>query len=342
MTRISEIYASDFGNDEKEYIDYLMKLKDIKTLIINSDVELDCEGLCLAGTLIQSDKYLYPIAGGFDIGCGVALYRLVGGFDINLFDKLFNSKRLFGIKRKKYSTENKMSDNKWNQIISSGLNRQWLGEIEEGNHFIEICKGDDDNYYILIHSGVAEYIKMLVLRLFLMLYRKHYGEGDNETNGYVLRINKHDIDAKAYLENCETIRLYAQKNREYIAKKIADNIDIEIEYILDSPHQFITMEDKTIIHANAVQRFALVDNKKTAIILCGKGKQNVVVEGIGEKQFINHGTKLVQREGTKRVYGDIQDILLDVEFKDNLKIKSILTPVISCKKERNIYEYQVF
>ena len=64
--RISPRITFDKNVDEK--IKYLMKQEDISDMIVMDDVESDSTSFSVSGTMLRSEKYLYPTAGDLILG----------------------------------------------------------------------------------------------------------------------------------------------------------------------------------------------------------------------------------------------------------------------------------
>lgn len=123
------------------------------------------------GFTMKMNKYIIPNIVGVDIGCGMLMTELDGVDKINFpeFDKYICNKIPSGFSKhvcdkngnnKPFHRNmieideihgiNKVSDvvgTKFDDVICS------LGTLGGGNHFIEIDKGTNDKYYLVIHSG---------------------------------------------------------------------------------------------------------------------------------------------------------------------------------------------
>ena len=188
----------------------------------------------------------------------------------------------------------------------------YLG-IRIGNHFIEIRKKKgDENLYLIIHSGITEDVKLYFMRKYLLLYKKYLGPlTDTCVNGFELAIN------------------YALVNRKYLAENIAKNLSGEITEIIDSPHDFITIDNDGVTFSHGVQKFTLYNNDVIAYVISGADTANYFVKTISNDQWINHGSSLqtIDYKGNRH-YSDFAELLINQDFMNTIKPIYCLEPII--------------
>ncbi|WP_313134212.1 RtcB family protein [Anaerocolumna sp.] len=313
-----------------------MNQEDIVELIINSDIEADYQSLSLSGTMIRSNKYLYPVGSGFDIGCGLGVFKTNINLDqINIKD-LFNVKSPFGIRRQKYKLYSKKIDT--STEIGKILCEEKLGDIETGNHFIEIrtCEG---NIYIVIHSGISECMKMYFAQHIIKFFKEFNSENLDADNTYAIKIPKNNEKSKSYINEVQITNQFAEDNRKYIAYKIAEKLGGKVISSFDSSHEYIKIDCDDIIHCNGTQEFKDRDGIMLALILSGFERDNYIVEMIGEVDYINHGTVMLKNNiNGERVYSSFEEII-EMEQLRNVKPIYKLSPICGCKKGKSGYEY---
>jgi RNA-splicing ligase RtcB len=147
-----------------------------------------------------------------------------------------------------------------------------LGTLGGGNHFIEIDKDEDNNRWLLIHSGsrilgarTAEYHEVIPLR-----------ETDEESPIKYLR----DNFADDYLADMRLVQFYARMNRLLMAITIAGDFfkqDITKTEYRDSVHNYLDFTDSVIrkgaISAHKDEPVVIPFSMSEGAIL-GRGKGN--------------------------------------------------------------------
>ncbi len=148
----------------------------------------DCHvgyGMPIGGVIACSDVII-PNAVGVDIGCGMVAVET--NLNVDIFTKLADRRIVLnrvkelvptgeGIAHKdlqewdgfdKYLANNNIPDDKW----PSQLDRRNLGTLGGGNHFIELQADENNNVWLMIHSGsrnlgykIASYYHKLALEL---------------------------------------------------------------------------------------------------------------------------------------------------------------------------------
>lgn len=322
-----------------EMLDFLRKQDDIVRIDINSDIEYDQGSFSISGLKIESKKFIYPAALGFDVGCGVGVYRLCGFSDEKLQEMHCTIKSIFGIRRKKTSEELCYEENHLFQF-QKVMNKAYYGEIETGNHFAEILKDKKNNYFLMIHSGISEILREQFEILFINFYRKYVTEDPYGYNGYIVKIPCNSGEGKIFCKICEMANKWAARNRNYIAQKVGECIGCSVEYYLDTSHEYLEFWNESIIHSNGVQKLIDVNGKKLGSIISGNGCNTYLICGKHDNTYINHGTKLKMKTANgDRLYGDVAELMKDPEIRGKIDVINILMPIVNCKKVGGCYEY---
>jgi RNA-splicing ligase RtcB len=128
---------------------------------------------CTIGTTMTIKDKIVPNLVGVDIGCGMETIIINGetkeakAFDPVRLDEIIHSKIPSGmdIRDDEHEFANKIDLNKIRcPVINKGRARKSIGTLGGGNHFIEANRDNENNLYIVIHSGsrhlgkeIAEY-----------------------------------------------------------------------------------------------------------------------------------------------------------------------------------------
>jgi RNA-splicing ligase RtcB len=117
---------------------------------------------CTIGTTMEITDKIVPNLVGVDIGCGMetALLRksskVLKRFDVKKLDKIIKSEIPCGMNIRQVPHELSESIN-LSYLKCPGINiaraKKSIGSLGGGNHFIEVDTDDEDNLYIVVHSG---------------------------------------------------------------------------------------------------------------------------------------------------------------------------------------------
>lgn len=158
MERV-KIFAKTCEEQARKQIDKMANCEAYKNRMIRIMPDVHAGKGCTIGTCISIHDKVVPNTVGVDIGCGMLVVYL-GQIDIDL-DKLdriinekvpcgFNVNNDMGIKGRAWFERTKLSIAKSEERDYIGRS---IGTLGGGNHFIEIDKDDNDNKYLVIHSG---------------------------------------------------------------------------------------------------------------------------------------------------------------------------------------------
>ena len=308
---IAKVYASLIDENTKVQIKELMDQKFIKDLDVRIMADCHAGKGCVIGTTMKVKDKIVPNLVGVDIGCGMLTVKL-GKIDVNLI-------KLDRFIRKKIPNDNDVynEEQKFNVDVTklrcyefiknkSHINKS-MGTLGGGNHFIEIDKDDENNLYLVIHSGsrnlgkqVCEYYSKVAKEEYLKNKEKNYKalvkrykklnkeykieEGLNKLKEKYNSINFDlvPLEGKAfndYMFDMDIAQKFAYENRERMAYKILEFLELNLndfEYF-HTIHNYINMEDKILrkgsISAYENEEILIPINMRDGSILA-KGKSN--------------------------------------------------------------------
>lgn len=187
---------------------------------------------------------------GNDIGCGITAMMIdipSKKFSFDKLDKVIESNIPTGHnnhRRIKELYDHLLYD--LNADVDKELIWKSFRTLGSGNHFIEIDKDSDNNYWIIVHSG-SRYLGNNILEYWLNWCRKY-----NTSEVYELGVlNTPDI-IESYISDCKIARKFADYNRNEIIRTICKKSGIEI------------IEDRII---NTCHNNIIVDNNSGKIII---------------------------------------------------------------------------
>lgn len=271
---------------------------------------------CVIGFTANLGDKVIPNVVGVDIGCGMITCEL-GKVDIN-FDKLDSVIREnipSGLNVHENAPEKFTLFMELN-CYSHLKNMSWLENsmrtLGGGNHFIEIDKDDEDNKYLIVHTGsrnlgkqVADYYQSLAIDringnkaeleqkvkdLIADLKEQHR---ETEISGAIksLRDNFYQPgkmpnelcyltgkDREDYLHDMRLCQIFAHQNRYHIAAEICMKMGWELNYF-ETIHNYIDMETNIIrkgaISTKLGERVLIPINMRDGCIIgIGKGNED--------------------------------------------------------------------
>ncbi|HHX53253.1 MAG TPA: RtcB family protein [Erysipelothrix sp.] len=236
-------------------------------------------GSTIGTTMTITDKVV-PNMVGVDIGCGMLTTQIK--------DKHINFKKLdeiikknvpsgFSIRRKPHPySENisveklKIRDNGKNDK-SLDLNRAHhsIGTLGGGNHFIEVNVDENDNYYLVIHSGSRN----IGLQVALHYQKLAAQQNPSEVKGLEYLEGQ---SLKDYLHDMKIIQEYALLNRKAMAQVIIEEMGWTVIEQFSTIHNYIDIDNmilrKGAVSAQQNEKLLIPLNMRDGSLLCiGKG-----------------------------------------------------------------------
>lgn len=231
------------------------------------------------------NEVIMPGLIGPDIGCGVAVFEVnckCKDLDFNKLDKVIREHIPYGSShydaKKSCQIDNELFARFW--YMGDGeytlkLIKENMGTLGGGNHFIEVDKDSSNNIYLCIHTGSRN--------LGYKTYDKFMREARcPEHIPYELRYIKDD-QVGLYYHAVQACMAFARMNRMTIAKTIAHRMKWDCNPIIDSFHNYISVENingeslfilrKGACSALAGESVVIPINMRDGIII-GKGKGN--------------------------------------------------------------------
>ena len=230
---------------------------------------------CAVGTTMTLSNCVAPGLVGVDIGCGMTVLRVSGKKpEMQKLDKVVHEMipagREIRTKAHRFADQLNLEDMLCFRHIQADKALRSVGSLGGGNHFIELDRGDDGFYWLIIHSGsrhlgaeVADH------------YQKAAFDCCPEGTPYELAYATGDLMA-AYLHDMKIVQDYAELNRQAIAADIMKGMKWNVEDSFSTIHNYIDMEDmilrKGAVSAKQGERLIIPMNMRDGCLLCtGKG-----------------------------------------------------------------------
>ncbi len=262
---------------------------------------------CVIGTTIQLQDRVVPNLVGIDVGCGVFVAKLdVTTVDFAQLDAIIRTYVPSGQDiHKEVSPSRHFVEFEGKQFRASGLKDDYtnlsLGTLGGGNHFIELAKDEDDQHYLLIHTG-SRYVGAKVAnwhqkRAYDNLRREDFTEkiealkqqGRHQEIQSMIQAYKEQtpfvpkdlsyLEGEAfhdYIHDMKIAQQFARMNRWTIAETIAKQMDWHFTDTFDTIHNYIDTETMTLrkgaVRANKGETLVIPMNMRDGSLICiGKG-----------------------------------------------------------------------
>lgn len=263
---------------------------------------------CTIGTTMEIKDKVVPNLVGVDISCGILCIKLKEKeIDFQQLDDIIRKYIPSGMNIRDKAIDSseirKIGLQKLKCINNINMDRaeKSLGSTGGGNHFIEIDIDEEQNLYLVIHSGsrylgkqVAEYYQKIATNDLthntkekIALIEKLKNEGREKEIEYALKVFDkpkipsylaylEGIHLKNYLYDVGIIQKYAHINRKTMANEIITRMGLTVEEEFTTCHNYIDLDHmilrKGAISAQKGEKLIIPINMKDgAIIGIGKG-----------------------------------------------------------------------
>jgi len=244
----------------------------------------DCHtgsGSCIGFTMKMND-YIIPNIVGVDIGCGMLSRKFaIEKIDLPKFDNFIKKNIPSGFSVNSGFRSNPFLEDIENVCMNIGIEslRVFLsiGSLGSGNHFVEIGKDSENNYWVTIHSGsrnfglkVANYYQSIA-----KANLKKYFIGNEYKDLEFLLTN--EKDGQDYIGDLKVAQKFASLNRHEMMNRITEYLKNSIPMQeIESVHNFIG--DDNIIRKGATpareNEYVIIPfNMRDGLAIC-KGKGN--------------------------------------------------------------------
>ena len=230
---------------------------------------------CTIGTTMTVGEYVVPNLVGVDIGCGMDVV-LLKEKRINLptLDSFISRNIPHGrdVREKPHRNSERIDLSELECFGSIDTRRalESIGTLGGGNHFIEVDRDEEENLYLVIHTGsrnlglqVAEYYQKLA-------YESVGGRSQNEIPFELAYLSGEDRDR--YLHDMAIMQRYAALNRQTIRDCILDAMKLHEEDFFTTVHNYIDLEHgilrKGAVSAREGERLLIPLNMRDGALIC--------------------------------------------------------------------------
>ena len=274
------------------------------------------------GIVVECDPYtngIMPGVIGNDIGCGISYVKFKPGkrgLDFFKLDKFINENIPSGI-NSTHDNDRICNTQEYEDAIyqikcmhchvSYSHKHLSFGTLGSGNHFIEIGKGEDNAYYLFVHTG-SRSVGAEVYTYYLNLVR------DNDSHPWELGILTDEDHIFNYILDTNMCTWYAHFNRKAIINRILKGMKWKAESDIESfSHNFIeVIGDKVIIRKGATGCTADIGRLIPVASNARDGMFLVKLPEFGYRRSLN---SLPHGSGRKLARGEVSDKFTVNDYK---------------------------
>ena len=197
-------------------------------------------GTTIGSTFTYNDVIL-PSLIGSDIGCGIVTVKLntkrieLGQLDSVIRENLVAKKRIDGIISKHQDNVN-LSNLHSSKKVDIDRCYSKIGELGGGNHFIELDKDSEGDYWLTIHSGS---------RLLGQQIYDYYVDLGNQKNTRIFSELSGEL-MEQYIHDSVIAQRFAKENRLAIIDVICKMLKIKVVEEYHSIHNYIDVDNKIV------------------------------------------------------------------------------------------------
>lgn len=318
MSKNLKIFTDNIEQEAIDQINLLLEQEPFKDCKVRIMPDAHAGKGCVIGFTADLGDKVIPNIVGVDIGCGMLCVEL-GNIEIDLqkFDEIVNKyipsgREIREQKLRDYEDIQKLYCLR--ELKESSKFERAIGTLGGGNHFIELDVDEENNKYLVIHTGsrnmgkqVAEYYQNLAIEL-CSGKEEYFNRKEEIIKTYKEQGRKSEIQQalkelekeyknstaslpndlcyltgkyrNMYLHDMEICQSYAVINRAEIAKTILREYGIyNNQNYFQTIHNYINFEDNIVrkgaIRANKGEKVIIPMNMKDGSLICiGKGNED--------------------------------------------------------------------
>jgi RNA-splicing ligase RtcB len=276
----------------------------------------------VVGFTMTMNEFICPAVVGVDIGCGINAYR-IGKMDFSApdFDRFLKQhipagREVNSNRRGKYfepssdltSLIQKVGPKDYDRVIKSA------GTLGGGNHFIEIDKDEEENLWLVIHSG-SRFLGLLVCDFHRMRARNYLREKFQGAGAYHhFEFMPLEMEGKEYIDDVNITQQFASDNRRVMAQVLIEGF-FKTKFssceLIESVHNYVDISDRVIrkgaIAAHCDKKVIIPMNMRDGSIIA-RGKGNA-----GWNYSAPHGAgRLLSR-------GSAKEVISMAEYRETMK-----------------------
>lgn len=267
---------------------------------------------CTIGTTMTITDKIVPNMVGVDIGCGMELIRIKEkNIDLAELDKLIYKQIPSGFnireERHEFTKQINLEQLRCANEVNINMAYKSLGSLGGGNHFIEVDKDDEDNIYIVVHSG-SRHLGTEVAKYYQDVgYHTLCGNSQKQINELIKRLKEEGREKEIqsaieeakkktcdipytlayvekelfddYIHDMRIVQKFAVLNRQAMIDEIINGLNLTVEEQFTTIHNYIDTDNlilrKGAVSASKGEKLLIPINMRDGSLICvGKGNDD--------------------------------------------------------------------
>ena len=230
---------------------------------------------CTIGTTMTVGEYVVPNRVGVDIGCGMDVVRLrEKRLNLPELDSFIRKNIPHGrdVRERPHRSHGRINIDELNCIkkVDTRRAKESLGTLGGGNHFIEVDRDNEENLYLVIHTGSRNLGLQVAEHYQNKAYANVGGRKQTEIPFELAYLTGPDRDA--YLEDMALMQRFAALNRQIIKECILDALKLHEEEFFTTIHNYIDLDHmilrKGAVSAREGERLLIPLNMRDGALIC--------------------------------------------------------------------------
>ncbi|MCC5911774.1 MAG: RtcB family protein [Clostridiaceae bacterium] len=275
----AKVFTNNIEKEAAVQIEELCDQAFVKDSTIRVMPDMHAGKGCTIGTTMTVGNKIVPNLVGVDIGCGLELVKIK--------EKTINLQRLdeaiyklipsgFHIKKNihPYASHVDFDSLKCKSQVDINRGKLSIGTLGGGNHFIEVNKDEEENLYIVVHSGSRNLGNQVATLYQQKAYKQLMNKGIKDINKNLAYLEGDSF--KDYLHDMHILQQYAVYNRKAILDEVLNHMGVMVEEKITTIHNYIDLKDmilrKGAISAKKGEKVIIPMNMRDGSLICvGKG-----------------------------------------------------------------------
>lgn len=304
MERV-KVYAKTVEDAAMSQIEEMSKCEAYKDCVIRIMPDCHAGKGCTIGTVIEVKDRIVPNTVGVDIGCGMYVCEIVSeNIDLSRLDEVVNKyiPSGFNVHDVPVRYFPQLPSLFCKDVVKWDYIQRSVGTLGGGNHFIEVDKGSNGSYFLVIHSG-SRNLGVTVCNYYQKIAEKECGIDPKERQMLINKLKSEGRQREIadaiknlrpkvknmtlsylegesfmdYLHDMEIAQMYARINRETIAEIIFEKMGWSFADTFHTVHNYIDTISmilrKGAVEAGMYDRLIIPMNMRDGSLLC-KGLGN--------------------------------------------------------------------
>lgn len=234
---------------------------------------------CAVGTTMTVTDKIAPGLVGTDIGCGMTVVKASARrLELQKLDRMIRERIPAGRAIRK--EPHRLADGALLEALRCGRHIQRekamcsIGTLGGGNHFIELDRGEDGAFWLIVHSG-SRHLGAETAGYYQKEAFRQCPEGTPYEFAYAAGPLMED-----YLYDLRLVQDFASLNRKAIAEEIVRGMKLQVLDSFETVHNYIDVEQgmlrKGAVSAQTGERLVIPLNMRDGCLLC---------EGLGNPEW---------------------------------------------------------